>query len=95
MANSVSFGQVIKESRQRAGMTVEYVAREIPANPRTVFRYEEGKHVGPDIIARLAEIFRDKELIENYCRDCPARKVRLKKKSRLGRGKTIFSWFLF
>ena len=92
MANSVSFGQVIKESRQRAGMTVEYVAREIPANPRTVFRYEEGKHVGPDIIARLAEIFRDKELIENYCRNCPARKT--PKKARLGRGRTIISWVI-
>lgn len=77
MANSV-IGQTVKEERQQANMTVRELAELVPADDRTIFRYQAEGKIKPDVLARLAEIFKSKELVENYCRECPVKNVKLK-----------------
>jgi predicted transcriptional regulator len=77
MANSV-IGQAVKEKRRQANMTVRELAELVPADDRTIFRYEAEGRIRPDVLARLAQIFKSKDLTECYCRECPVKKVKFK-----------------
>jgi len=77
MSNSV-IGQVVKEERQRAHMTVGVLADLVPADDRTIFRYEADGNIRPDVLARLAQVLKSKRLADCYCQECPVKKVRLK-----------------
>jgi len=77
MANSV-IGQAVKEERLQANMTVSELAELVPVDDRTIFRYEAEGKIRPDVLARLVQIFKSKDLKECYCRECPVRKVNFK-----------------
>ena len=59
-------------------MTVRELAELVPADDRTIFRYEAEGRIRPDVLARLAQIFRSKDLTECYCRECPVKNVKFK-----------------
>jgi len=79
MASCV-IGQVIKEERRQAGLRPEELAELLPADLRTVYRYEASKGIRPDILARLAQVLKSRQLAESYCDQCPVRNVKFKKK---------------
>jgi predicted transcriptional regulator len=78
MANNV-IGQVIKEEREQAGIKLVQLATLMPADIRTIYRYQAGQ-VNPDIVARLAQVIKSKRIAEIFCTECPVRNVRFKKK---------------
>ena len=75
---SNAIGQAVKETRLQANMTVAQLAELVPADDRTIFRYESSGNIKPDVLARLVQVFKSKELAESYCRECPVRNVRFK-----------------
>jgi predicted transcriptional regulator len=80
MTNS-DIGHVVKEERHQAHMTVAQLAELVPADDRTIFRYESSGQIRPDVLARLVEIFKSNALRESYCKECPVKKVRFKKET--------------
>lgn len=79
MASCV-IGQVIKEERRQAGLKPEELAELLPADLRTVYRYEASQGIRPDTLARLAQVLKSRRLADSYCGQCPVRNVKFKKK---------------
>ena len=81
MASCVNaIGQAIKDTRKQAGLRPEELAELLPADLRTVYRYEASKGIRPDTLARLAQVLKSRQLAESYCDQCPVRNVKFKKK---------------
>lgn len=70
MTNSV-IGQAIKETRKQADLTVEQLAGMVPADDRTIFRYEATGKIRPDVLVRLAAVMKAPFLLTRYCAECP------------------------
>lgn len=90
MAGCVStIGRAIKETRKQVGLRPEELAELLPADLRTVYRYEASKGIRPDTLARLAQVLKSRQLAESYCDQCPARNVKFKKKKGRGNRRTL------
>lgn len=90
MAGCVStIGQAIKETRKQVGLKPEELAELIPADLRTVYRYEASKGIRPDTLARLAQVLKSRQLAESYCDQCPVRNMKFKKKKGRGNRRTL------
>ncbi|MBO8169316.1 MAG: helix-turn-helix transcriptional regulator [Thermoanaerobacteraceae bacterium] len=63
----MTFAQRIREAREQAGMTAVEAADQIGVSDRQLLRYEHGQSkVAPDIVLRMAEVYRKPELIIQY-----------------------------
>ena len=70
----------VRKIRGRWKADPEELAELLPADLRTVYRYEASKGIRPDILARLAQVLKSRQLAESYCDQCPVRNVKFKKK---------------
>ena len=88
---SCVIGQAIKEAIHEAGKTVDAVAQDVPADPRSVFRWQIGG-ANPDIVARLAEVLHSRKLVETFCSQCPVKRVKLKKAQKKKEPRIVFKF---
>jgi len=73
---NIATGEAIKLAFQQAGMTVEEVEKELPADRATVYRYRQGKHLQPDTVVRLSDVLKAPWLLPKFCGECPVGKAR-------------------
>jgi len=79
-------------------MTAAQLAEQIPADDRTIFRYEATGKITSDAMARIVQVLRSNELRESYCRECPVRNVRfkaIKKRPRFKQGMSKIATLLY
>ncbi|MCL6611209.1 MAG: helix-turn-helix domain-containing protein [Peptococcaceae bacterium] len=59
---------MLKEAREAAGLSQEAAADFLYIGRRTLYSYEAGKtHVQPDVLIKMAELYRRPDLLDWYC----------------------------
>jgi len=68
---------MLKEARQKAGLSREEAAWRLHIGTRTLFEYEKGNVlVPPDVVLRMAAVYKQPMITAKYCEEsCPIGQV--------------------